>query len=181
MDYKRFCRAIRQFLLLSRKLVLLIAWSYASAGPPREMAGSVELVRQLIDDRCWAGAARECRRFLVDVPDSEVVAALLQRIEAAGHQIASPESSVASRIVEGIVRSYRRWISVAIGSRCSLTPSCSEYFRQAARRHGWLAFPMIADRFVREPSVVAASNVRAGTPIPDPLEDHDAWLPRRRP
>ncbi len=49
---------------------------------------------------------------------------------------------------------YRGQIAPAIGSRCTLEPSCSEYFRQACRKHGWLGFPMIGDRFIREPSVV---------------------------
>lgn len=79
-----------------------------------------------------------------------------------------------------IVLFYRSQISPAIGARCSLTPSCSEYFRQACRAHGLLGFAIQADRFIREPSEVAAKK----NPVPvgdvikysDPLEDHTGWL-----
>ncbi|MDD3604624.1 MAG: membrane protein insertion efficiency factor YidD [Kiritimatiellae bacterium] len=79
-----------------------------------------------------------------------------------------------------IVAFYRSQINPAIGARCSLTPSCSEYFRQACRAHGLLGFAIQADRFFREPSEVAARR----NPVPvgdvikyaDPLEDHTKWL-----
>ncbi len=78
---------------------------------------------------------------------------------------------------------YRSQISPAIGNRCSLYPSCSEYFVQASRKHGVLALPMIADRFIREPE---ASNRRqypyilddGRTLYRDPVEFHDFWLNR---
>ena len=80
-----------------------------------------------------------------------------------------------------IVRFYRTQISPAIGSRCSLDPSCSEYFRLATRAHGLLAFPIVADRFAREPSVVSAGEVLVERPdgtfrYADPLEAHDYWM-----
>jgi tetratricopeptide (TPR) repeat protein len=81
---------------------------------------------------------------------------------------------------QALVSLYRKQIRPAIGSRCDLYPSCSEYFMQAGRRHGWLAFPLIADRFFREPSVVLAAEkpiVEKGlTRIADPLTDHDFWF-----
>lgn len=79
-----------------------------------------------------------------------------------------------------IVAFYRSCVSPAIGARCSLTPSCSQYFLEASRKHGLLAFPIVADRLVREPGVVAAARrpvfVGGKRRIADPLEDHDAWL-----
>jgi hypothetical protein len=140
----------------------------------------LELARQLFEDGCRAAAARECRRVLCARPDDAGAAALLRTIEASRDADDAGGRSVGGRIAEGIVGVYRRWIGSAIGARCSLVPSCSEYFRQAGRRHGWLAFPMIADRLVREPGVVAAAEVRVGGRVADPLEDHDAWLGRRR-
>ncbi|MFH0953623.1 MAG: membrane protein insertion efficiency factor YidD [Verrucomicrobiota bacterium] len=81
-----------------------------------------------------------------------------------------------------IVRFYRAQLRPAIGARCSLEPSCSEYFREASREHGLLAFPITADRLVREPSVVAAKEkeVQVGEQmrIADPLADHDDWMKR---
>lgn len=81
---------------------------------------------------------------------------------------------------EAIVKFYRSCISPAIGSRCSIEPSCSQYFLEASRKHGLVAFPLIADRLIREPSVVAERRVMVTVGsrrrIADPLSDHDAWL-----
>lgn len=81
---------------------------------------------------------------------------------------------------EIIVAFYRFCISPAIGARCSIQPSCSQYFLEASRKHGLLAFPIIADRLVREPGLVAEKRVTVlvggKTRIADPLADHDNWL-----
>lgn len=79
-----------------------------------------------------------------------------------------------------LVRFYRAQISPAIGSRCNLEPSCSEYFNQAWKKHGAAALPMIGDRLCREPGL----NARAENPIvkegkiryADPIENHDFWM-----
>jgi len=77
---------------------------------------------------------------------------------------------------------YRAHIRPAIGPRCSLKPSCSEYFRQACLKHGLLGFPIQADRFFREPRVAAEKTtpVAVGEVIKyaDPLSDHDFWMKR---
>ena len=79
-----------------------------------------------------------------------------------------------------VVAGYRKLVRPAIGSRCSLEPSCSEYFRQASQQHGLLGVPMIGDRLIREPSVVAADRerVKVGDAwrIADPVSDHDGWM-----
>lgn len=79
-----------------------------------------------------------------------------------------------------IVAFYRSQLSPAIGQRCSLTPSCSEYFLQACREHGLLGFPIQGDRFFREPGVVTEGRtpVIVGDVIKyaDPLSDHDFWM-----
>ena len=79
-----------------------------------------------------------------------------------------------------IVAVYRNQVRPAIGSRCSLEPSCSEYFRQASQKHGLLGVPMIGDRMVREPSVVAAERERVLVGdewrIADPVSGHDGWM-----
>ena len=82
---------------------------------------------------------------------------------------------------QAVVRFYRAQISPALGARCSLDPSCSEYFLQASRKHGLLGVPLIADRFIREPRTVhdAARTVErpdGSVRIADPVEDHDQWL-----
>lgn len=75
---------------------------------------------------------------------------------------------------------YRRCIRPALGERCVLSPSCSEYFLQATGKHGLMAIPMLADRLVREPSVVATARypLAKGRRIVyhDPVEHHDFWM-----
>jgi len=89
--------------------------------------------------------------------------------------------SAASLPGRWLVQFYRAQIGPAIGSRCDLLPSCSEYFLQASRAHGLLGVSIVADRFVREPSVVSARE----NPVPmpdgriryaDPLSGHDSWM-----
>ncbi len=79
-----------------------------------------------------------------------------------------------------IVAFYRSCIRPAIGSRCSLSPSCSEYFHLSTRKHGLLGIPMLADRLVREPSVVLAARYPLEqdrrTVYHDPVEHHDFWI-----
>jgi putative component of membrane protein insertase Oxa1/YidC/SpoIIIJ protein YidD len=79
-----------------------------------------------------------------------------------------------------IVHFYRSQISPAIGQRCTLEPSCSEYFHQAAIRHGPLSVPLIADRFIREPTVNNEKKdpvfVRGMLRYRDPLDAHDFWI-----
>jgi putative component of membrane protein insertase Oxa1/YidC/SpoIIIJ protein YidD len=79
-----------------------------------------------------------------------------------------------------IVAFYRSTIRPAIGARCSLTPSCSEYFLQASYTHKLLGIPMIADRLVREPGEVNYGHhpvdINGVTFYEDPLKNHDYWL-----
>lgn len=75
---------------------------------------------------------------------------------------------------------YRSQIRPALGERCSLRPNCSEYARQSFQKHGILGLALTADRFFREPSVVAAAehpvDVGGKWYYADPLSDHDWWL-----
>ncbi len=75
---------------------------------------------------------------------------------------------------------YRSQIRPVLGERCSLSPNCSEYSRQAFRKHGVLGLALTADRFFREPSVVALAehpvDVNGKWCYADPLSDHDWWL-----
>jgi len=90
-------------------------------------------------------------------------------------------TSLASLPGKWVVQFYRAQISPAIGARCDLLPSCSEYFKQASRAHGLLGISIMADRFIREPSVVSAAEKQVLMPdghirYEDPLSDHDSWL-----
>jgi len=100
-------------------------------------------------------------------------------------QCAKPDSEKdKSPAPNWIVSFYRAQVSPAIGDRCTLEPSCSEYFNQAYCKHGLKSIPMIADRFFREPEVsnnkedpVVKENgqIRYG----DPLENHDFWMKKK--
>lgn len=76
---------------------------------------------------------------------------------------------------------YRRGMAPALGQRCSLTPSCSQYFLDASEQHGLLGFPMVADRFFREPGAVKDGKkpIQTGRTMryADTLSDHDFWMP----
>jgi len=92
-------------------------------------------------------------------------------------------TSLASLPGKWVVQFYRAQISPAIGARCDLLPSCSEYFKQASKAHGLLGISIMADRFIREPSVVSAAEKQVIMPdghirYEDPLSDHDSWLKR---
>ncbi len=147
-------------------------------------AGSPGLAVELLEEGFFADARREALRALLGDPGSEasreLLAAAERHLEAEQPDPARPAlSSLPGRWV---VSFYRTQIRPAIGHRCSLSPSCSEYFRLASERHGWLGVPLLADRLFREPGIVE----RAEIPVPhgrrimwgDPLEDHTFWLDR---
>jgi putative component of membrane protein insertase Oxa1/YidC/SpoIIIJ protein YidD len=97
-------------------------------------------------------------------------------------RITSPKkkSSLASRPAKWIVAFYQSQISSAIGSRCSLDPSCSSYAMQSLNKHGALGIAMAGDRLVREPTVVAEQQhaVRDNGHVryADPVSHHDWWM-----
>ncbi|MBE9549909.1 MAG: membrane protein insertion efficiency factor YidD [Proteobacteria bacterium] len=48
------------------------------------------------------------------------------------------------RILQSLIRGYRRWISPMLSPHCRFTPSCSQYALEAIERYGaikgsWLA------------------------------------------
>jgi hypothetical protein len=86
-----------------------------------------------------------------------------------------------SRPCQWMITFYRSQISPALGRRCSLYPSCSEYARQALAKHGILGMTIYADRAVREPDVVSQKKqplIDDGVlKYVDVLDDHDWWMP----
>ncbi len=109
---------------------------------------------------------------------ADYVSTWTAEIRNAGAIRISPEAkrSLSSLPGELITNFYRSQISPTLGSRCVLEPSCSEYFLQASSKCGWLGFPMIGDRLIREPSVSNAKEkpvtVNRQTRYADPLGDH---------
>lgn len=89
---------------------------------------------------------------------------------------AQERTRLVARPAQWVVAFYRSQIGPAIGHRCSLQPSCSAYFLEASREHGLLGVPLIGDRLVREPGVVAAAANPVATNglvrFADPVSDH---------
>lgn len=159
-----------------------VVWCGAAAAGPDPAA----LARQLMADGCWAECRVECARVLATHPGNsgamDLDKAAGQRMRT--HPTGGAQASAASAPGRAVVWVYRSLVRPAIGARCSLEPSCSEYFLQSSRRHGLLGFPMMADRLVREPSEVHAhpTPVLPGgaVRVPDPVSNHDFWMSPRR-
>ncbi|MBP5543872.1 MAG: membrane protein insertion efficiency factor YidD [Kiritimatiellae bacterium] len=104
-------------------------------------------------------------------PDSQALSCVKAKAQRRG-----PGAAFA----RAVVRLYRGFIASAIGARCVLEPSCSQYFLEASRKHGILGIPMIADRFVREPPESHSDRLirtKSGQwRHHDPVEDHDWWF-----
>jgi len=122
------------------------------------------LARQLWAEHDWEACLLECRRLESRSPDVEIIRTFRRAVEA---EIEKEASSIprsrwrwAGVPVRLLVWVYRRAIRPVLGDRCVLDPSCSEYALQAARECGWLGIPMMADRWVREASVIASGETR---------------------
>jgi putative component of membrane protein insertase Oxa1/YidC/SpoIIIJ protein YidD len=81
---------------------------------------------------------------------------------------------------KGFISFYRTQIGPAIGERCVLQPSCSEYFKRNINKHGIVAVPMQADRFCREPDESHKSDniviINDKIKHTDPITNHDFWF-----
>ncbi|MBF0103035.1 MAG: membrane protein insertion efficiency factor YidD [Desulfobacterales bacterium] len=91
------------------------------------------------------------------------------------------ETSVTRRPFQWLIQKvYRLHIRPALGQRCDLYPSCSEYAMQALAKHGLLGLPMIADRLIREPDVLVTSKKmimdHGRLKVVDTLSEHDFWI-----
>jgi len=48
------------------------------------------------------------------------------------------------RVLQALVRAYRRWISPGLPPMCRFEPSCSKYALEALERHGALKGALLA-------------------------------------
>ena len=82
----------------------------------------------------------------------------------------------------GLVRLYQTQIGPAIGQRCSMHPSCSEYCLEATRRYGLVGIPMTADRLIRETDHVnhriRPILIDGRIKYDDPVDHHSFWFRR---
>ncbi len=175
MDHQGFRHAVRfhVLLILTSGVFFGDPWHLVRAGEATSLRAedapvACLLAQQLQEDGLSERAARELRRagLAVSQPPS-------RERELRG----SYTFNLGGWVVRVVVEFYREWIRPAIGSRCSLSPSCSEYFLTAGRRHGWWAFPMMADRLVREPGLVSSAPDPSQR-VSDPVDDHDRWFAR---
>ena len=181
-------------------LAATLAAHPAAAGQDgNRLARRVALVRDLLEENAGAEALAEARRLRAEPFWREgALSALSARLDEAAKTAASRENTAASRentaanhdkpatgagslLARAVVSFYRFAVGPAIGQRCALEPSCSQYFLDASRKHGLLGLPMIADRFIREPVVSAPDRPVVRTKSgalrhPDPVEDHDWWF-----
>lgn len=79
-----------------------------------------------------------------------------------------------------VVAFYRSQIGPAIGIRCGLTPSCSQFAIDALMKHGAIGVALAGDRMVREPDVVALKAhpvvINGKIRYADTVEEHDFWI-----
>jgi uncharacterized protein len=76
---------------------------------------------------------------------------------------------------------YQRFISLAVGNRCQMSPSCSTYSKEAFNAHGFfLGWIMTCDRLMRcgrdetrlSPEILTPD----GRLTLDPLSGNDSWM-----
>lgn len=96
--------------------------------------------------------------------------------------LVSPALGKDSQILSGnmFVRFYQDHISGADGSRCPMTPSCSEYAARALKKHGpLLGWVMACDRILRcgrnEVSLVPEKWINGRSHAYDPVSANDFW------
>lgn len=160
-------------------MLFILSLHTAGAGSGPAAAAARVLSAELHAEGRPAAAALEARRARALDPGTatETPAATGSR------QPDTSRRGITERMIGPWIMVYRTQIGPAIGSRCLMHPSCSEYCLQAVRRHGWLGLAIYGDRAVREPDVVR----KAETPVliegvrryADPLCDHDHWIRRR--
>ncbi len=166
-------------------LVLLAVTNDASAASQmadnRAAYPDLALAEDLAEEGDWEACHVECLRVEAMHPGLARTAQLREDAETALESGSRPGRSwlcwLGSIPIEALVGFYRTVVAPALGARCSLSPSCSEYSLRAARQRGWLGIPMTADRLIREPSVVVAGENPFRDPegrkrYPDPISDH---------
>lgn len=154
----------------------------STTNPANYRLAAAALDRLAARDKAFAAAHPELPALLPFAPAPSSPEGKARARAIARRLSPPPRRGLAARAAGGFIWFYRSAISPALGARCALHPSCSAYFLEAARKHGLLAVPIIADRFVREP-VASHSDEWVTLPggrerHPDPLSAHDFWFSR---
>jgi len=153
----------RQFFL--SVLLILSVEPLKARGEEVHQQNALRLARELWEEKDWPACILECRRIENLTDTAEAAQQLRKQAEAELAQISLPGSQLGWRSIGGmpvrfLVMFYRVTVRPALGDRCVMAPSCSEYAFQAATERGWLAIPMMADRLIREASVIASGETR---------------------
>ena len=87
--------------------------------------------------------------------------------------------SVGQRAVGGVLRFFQVYISPVDGDRCPSYPTCSQYAREAVRKHGaMIGLVMTFDRLIHETDEVRRApliRVPGSYRYYDPVENNDFW------
>ncbi|HSR12976.1 MAG TPA: membrane protein insertion efficiency factor YidD [Thermodesulfobacteriota bacterium] len=93
------------------------------------------------------------------------------------------KGSAAQRGAEGLVGIFQNYISPVDGDRCPSYPTCSQYARQAIRKHGALVgVAMTVDRLIHETDEIHRApliKVHQSHRYYDPVENNDFWWSRK--
>ena len=99
--------------------------------------------------------------------------------EEARREILSP----GQRAVGGLLRLFQVYISPVDGDRCPSYPTCSQYAREAVRKHGaMIGLVMTFDRLIHETDEVRRApliRVRESYRYYDPVENNDFWWSKK--
>jgi putative component of membrane protein insertase Oxa1/YidC/SpoIIIJ protein YidD len=162
-------------------IALLISILLLTMLPLRTIASGLTLVRNLAEEKDWTACRLELDRASVFHPewshDIEALRTTIKQSQQTHVKNSSWLVSIGSFPVKLMVRFYRFMVAPALGSRCSLSPSCSAYSLEAARKRGWLGLPMTGDRLIREPTLVSRKQETlidedGNTRVLDPICNH---------
>lgn len=89
----------------------------------------------------------------------------MTRAEATARSCAAALAALPQRVLIGIVRFYRLFLSAWLGSQCRFEPTCSRYALEALERHGAAGGSYLAARRILRCSPWCAGGC---DPVPEP-------------
>ena len=161
--------------------VVLVGLFVLAAVSVRAAQSPLALACELAVERDWQACRHECRRVELAEPTAAGPARELR--ERAERELVHDQRQagwwkrIGSLPVKAMVGFYRFMVAPALGSRCVMQPSCSEFSLQAGKQCGWLGLPMTADRLINEASMVVVrhhpvTNAMGQVRFADPVSDH---------
>lgn len=97
----------------------------------------------------------------------------------AKEEVRGERLSPGQRVAEGLFWFFQKYISPVDGDRCPSYPTCSQYGREAVRKHGVLiGLVMTFDRLIHESDEIQRApliRVHESYRYYDPVENNDFW------